>query len=133
LYFLSLSCDIVTDPRTEVVRNPDHGESALFPDIAIPTGAFPKIVGSWTNGMSVFGVTRTTRFLRSFQSAVLPLARQRIRLPCVSVFSQAMSTIKYPKPRRGDLVEDLHGVKVADPYRWLENPQSEDTKVHHPI
>jgi hypothetical protein len=46
LYFLSLSCDIVTDPRTVVVRNPDHGESALFPDIAIPTGAFPKIVGS---------------------------------------------------------------------------------------
>jgi Prolyl oligopeptidase, N-terminal beta-propeller domain len=82
--------------------------------------------------MSVFGVTRTTRFLRSFQSTVLPLACQRIRLPCVSVFSQAMSTIKYPKPRRGDLVEDLHGVKVADPYRWLENPQSEDTKVHHP-
>lgn len=40
-----------------------------------------------------------------------------------------MSTFKYPETRREELVENLHGVDVPDPYRWLENPKSQETNV----
>jgi prolyl oligopeptidase len=34
----------------------------------------------------------------------------------------------YPAARRLDLVEDLHGYRVADPYRWLEDADSPETR-----
>ena len=34
----------------------------------------------------------------------------------------------YPAARRLDLVEELHGHQVADPYRWLEDPDSAETQ-----
>jgi len=52
------------------------------------------------------------------------------RHSCASAKVTRMSTITYPPVRRQDFVENLHGVDVADPYRWLEDPKSEDTKVH---
>ena len=33
----------------------------------------------------------------------------------------------YPRPDRLDLVDDYHGTQVADPYRWLEDPQDPRT------
>jgi prolyl oligopeptidase len=35
----------------------------------------------------------------------------------------------YPAARRLDLVDDLFGHPVADPYRWLEDPDSPDTEA----
>ncbi len=35
----------------------------------------------------------------------------------------------YPAAPRGDVVETLHGVAVADPYRWLEDMGSEATRA----
>jgi len=35
-----------------------------------------------------------------------------------------MAAISYPPARRSDVVDDHHGEKVPDPYRWLEDPNA---------
>lgn len=35
----------------------------------------------------------------------------------------------YPPARRTDVVDDVHGHPVADPYRWLEDPSSPETEA----
>src|SRR5437016_14225672 len=34
---------------------------------------------------------------------------------------------EYPETTKEDTVDDYHGTKIADPYRWLENSDSPET------
>ncbi|MGI8639322.1 MAG: prolyl oligopeptidase family serine peptidase [Pyrinomonadaceae bacterium] len=45
----------------------------------------------------------------------------------VNVFTQ--TKIEYPKTKKVDQTDDYHGTKVSDPYRWLEDDNSAETKA----
>ena len=34
--------------------------------------------------------------------------------------------IKYPVTRRENVVDEIHGIKIEDPYRWLEDASSQE-------
>jgi prolyl oligopeptidase len=51
-------------------------------------------------------------------------------LPMLALLSAGQTSshpLAYPEAKRGDQVDDYHGTKVADPYRWLEDTDSAET------
>ncbi len=40
-----------------------------------------------------------------------------------------IKTLLYPKTAKGTVIDDYFGTLVPDPYRWLEDDQSAETKA----
>jgi prolyl oligopeptidase len=65
-------------------------------------------------------------------AAAGPFRRRALMPPAASpsgAASARATTLSYPATRMSDHVDDYHGTKIADPYRWLENPDSADTRA----
>ena len=39
------------------------------------------------------------------------------------------AALVYPATKKGTVVDDYHGEKIADPYRWLEDPSAPDSRA----
>ncbi len=52
-----------------------------------------------------------------------------IALAIATSFAHAEPTLTYPETRQTDQTDDYHGTTIADPYRWLEDDNSDETKA----
>ena len=51
-----------------------------------------------------------------------------VLLPVV-LSADAPTRLAYPDTAKSDVVDDYFGTRIPDPYRWLEDPNSAETKA----
>src|SRR6266496_3256388 len=67
--------------------------------------------------------------MRHFQNRDLIFAAVLLSALFCSQGLPAQSSLVYPKTRQTNQVDDYNGAKVTDPYRWLEDDNSPETKA----
>src|SRR5262249_27162772 len=72
----------------------------------------------------------TVHFLKSATFSTTPQSAADCfsRFPTCIVSSKVLRAM-YPQTRRDDVKEVLHGTEVRDPYRWLEDQNSPETRA----
>ena len=83
-----------------------------------------------SNKLLHFYLGRKAYFLKN--RSLLYEALEFILLSVLLVlWSCGQKRLDYPAAQKVDVAEDYHGVKVADPYRRLEDADAEDTRAGH--
>lgn len=103
------------DPRTSICGQESVGRSVtIFSETMIEPDKHETRFGTMNN--------RLTRRLAWWTPV---LATAAASLLAAAACAQ---TVTYPKTKTVDQVDDLHGEKIADPYRWMEDLDSADVK-----